>query len=1017
MLRCRLPARRAITSVLAAALLLPGLGIADPPAVQWAAVEQAEAVVYQAFEQNFVQPDAERCRSHQADIERLAELAPQSLTVQWLRVACLRAAGHTRRAERLKDKVIAQLQAQHVPTTEPAIDLHLPLYVNFDARALAGLLGEQLVDVELRLADHWARIDWLALYVDAQGHERRVLFDASARSSAQLRRGVEDMEVPAGRKPWLAQEMEVFPAFWMFQSWRQAEADEALFAAAAATFGGNSDADPQEVRALAAIALASDQGLFRVRHATWLLRQRRNLPTDALSALAQAFLGKGEHELGNQIFETLLPASDARLSDALVLMAALSHHGVVLPRSAVQRDRYLRAYAKRRSAAEADFRFAMLLLDDSLGLRDQQTARQRLAAAGKLGFGSAWVALYEDCAAAQTKSPAAEPVCETARLTEGLQQASRAGNGIATRLLARQLLDQRPSQHRQREALYRLAIAQGDSEAPWYLVSSLNERGAAPTPRWREWLELGVRRGDRYALHAMGALYRFGKGVAADRLQGCFWYERAAELGLVRGMRAFAESLADHGCGLPEAEAREVLQRWLGRAVARGSTGAMVRLARFHEQWGTSADLVSARALFAAAAARKDGEAIARLAWLCEHGIGGPVDAACAFTHYRQWAAADDNGDGLNNLGRMYWNGFGVSADLKQARALFESAIAKGSVHAHCNLGELLLDGDDPTLHARGRDLIAQAAQQRNQRCMLRLGEAYAYGRDGLETSAGRATEWLRAAHALDPKNRDTTRVLADWLSNRDNPQPDLAQAWRLLDTDRAGFCTERAYLHLSLGEPAAAIAALETSPARGRAECDALLATVLTHVQGRDPAALARAEALLAGLPKPLSPEARLARARIALHQGRLTAALDDFGALRGEKFVAHYWLARFCREHRPCPLSAAAAQEAWQRIEALNGADRNNLAWLLATDPLVDAEAARFALGLIESLPETSVDASYMDTLACAQARVGAHTAARASAARALALARAQQLSNVADYSARVAQLDAGQTCDSPE
>lgn len=1000
--------------VLLWATLAFGSGIADLKASErdWRAIGTAEDALLEALDQELIQPDGRRCAQARNSLDKLAALAADALTVAWVQVACLRAVGEERRAERQREAALRRVDQIAMPNIDPTVDLRIGLVSHYDARALAGLLGEPLLDLEIRLTSDWARIEWMALYVDAAGRERRVLFDATELGVAQLRRQVDAMDVADARRPWLLKEMAVFPAWWMYQSWRHSEDDEPLFAAAAASFGGYLGDDAGRIRTLAAIALKSSEMQFRVRHANWLLSQRRRMQGDTLATLSESLFGGGQLELDKQLFETLLPASDARLSEALALVAALSHHGVGLPKSARQRDQYLKAYAARRSAAEADYAFGRLLLSDDLGLEDATEGRQRLYAAARQGFLWAWSVLATHCEQLGQKGELPSQ-CASGPLTAGLKAASKAGDGDATRQLAERLLGAKPARHKPAERLLRLAAAQGDPYAPWYLVAAWRDAGKKPAAPWRDVLLTGMQRGDAYALTGLGRLYRDGDGVPADPQEACFWYERAAERYQVEAMMQLTDLLDAGRCPQSAEQARTDMRRWLDLAAQLDHPAALVRLSELVQRWDPENGPGEARGLLQRAAAADHLDAIARLGWMCEHGEGGEVDAKCALANYHRWAEQD--ADGLNNLARLYHHGFGVRADLDKAQQLYRQAAAGGSHHAQCNLAFLLLEQPDEATQREGHAFIERAAQSGNHYCRVRLGEAYAYGRDGRAADPALATRWLTLAQQKDEEDASGTLALLRWQLSSRNPDRSVAAAEQLLLAQPLRFCDELVELWLQQSDlPTTTRRLRELKPATST-ECRTLLAEMLTW-GSPDAAGLAEARQLLAELPVPLTQRARLLRARIALHERRPADAIRDLLPLKDDSAVAQYWLARLCgATDTACPLDPSTSRQLAERVRALTGNRGNDLAFLLAVDPLADAQAWQFAHELMQGLDGIEKVPGWLDTRACTEARTGRFEQARTSAelARQLAVEAGRQTDY---YDRRITQLTQREVCSHP-
>lgn len=968
----------------------------------WTQLEKHEDALIAAFSTEFASPKASQCQQQRKLLDRFARLAPDALTVRWLQLACAEALEQTRKARRQRaalEKLLLQ-QSQPVPAT--SADLGLPLFSLLDARALGALLGESLFDVQLRLDPGWSRVYLDAIYVSESGHERRVRFEATARYQAQLQSWVADLDDTAEARRLLHQEMEVFAGWWIYGFWQDSTAGVTL--AAAAEFAEMLGQDEAQVRKLYLAAIADDQVQVRVSYARHLLRARQRLVANPVGAIVDAFRGGGEQKLNDEIVDVLLPATESRYSDALVLMAALSHKGLILPQSTTQRDRFLRAYAKRRSVAEGDYRLARILLDQSLGLADPNEGRQRLVAAATAGYAPAWGRWSEVCEEHKKWSQ-----CESGQLAAGLEAASKAGHAYATEILYDDRYPNLDAQERLK--LLELAIRQGSRFAPYAAAAVLAEHWPRKLARRIELYRLAIARGDARGLHAMGRLFATGDGVKADPVQACFWYERAAERDQDKAMVALAGLLQEQQCGPERKDAAKDARKWLERAVELGNSAAQLNLAEHLRRSGKPADLARARKLLDLAVQAGQTDAYVSLAWMCEHGDGGPVDLECAAKFYQRGA---DTGaaESLNNLGRMYLAGSGVPQDSARALELFTAASEAGSVYAHCNLGLMLVELADAEQQRTGRTLIERAAEGGNAVCVIDLGEAYAYGRKSFEIDAVKANRWLEQAHVQDGGKGDGTVALANWLDHRNNPQRDPARAMALLQAHPVEHCVPMAAMWLRRRDYDQAIASLAPGDQAGALACEMDLAILLSFRQPplRD---LDRARKLL--LAQPESDAVHFYLARLDLHAGQIDRALERLARMPEHNAFASYWLARYCPQRPSCPLDAEAARARTEALASLTGNDRNDLAWLLVADPLLDQPAAEFALGLMQGMPELENSPAWLDTLACAQARLGDFPAAVATSRRAEAAAL-KRGADTAFYVARSAELALNQACDHP-
>ena len=115
-------------------------------------------------------------------------------------------------------------------------------------------------------------------------------------------------------------------------------------------------------------------------------------------------------------------------------------------------------------------------------------------------------------------------------------------------------------------------------------------------------------------------------------------------------------------------------------------------------------DCITARQILEPLAEQNDLEAMLMLGFMFEAGKNGILqDYSEAFKWYQR-SAQGNNAMGLFHNGRMYYNGFYVSRDDREAEKLFIKAIQKGHIKAQYYLGMLYEDGitdvrgEDPVL-------------------------------------------------------------------------------------------------------------------------------------------------------------------------------------------------------------------------------------------------------------------------------------------------------------------------------
>jgi TPR repeat protein len=159
-----------------------------------------------------------------------------------------------------------------------------------------------------------------------------------------------------------------------------------------------------------------------------------------------------------------------------------------------------------------------------------------------------------------------------------------------------------------------------------------------------QWYRKAADEGNALAQYAMGKFYAAGRGVTNDMHEAVQWWLKAAGQDQVEAEARLGElyliPTAQYGTNyLNYAEAL----KWLHKAAAQGSTGAMNNLGVAYE-----------------------------------HGLGLMPDFKEAARWYR---AAAELGDDLGqaNLGQLYFDGRGVEFDLAQAYKWFKLSAGKGN--------------------------------------------------------------------------------------------------------------------------------------------------------------------------------------------------------------------------------------------------------------------------------------------------------------------------------------------------
>jgi tetratricopeptide (TPR) repeat protein len=149
--------------------------------------------------------------------------------------------------------------------------------------------------------------------------------------------------------------------------------------------------------------------------------------------------------------------------------------------------------------------------------------------------------------------------------------------------------------------------------------------------------------GNKLAMHNIGSMYYYGRGVPVDLEKSKGWFQKAADLGFTRAMAGLAEVFLDESHG--------------------------------------TADYKKALTLLEQAAALGLPSAMTSLGYLYEQGRGVPRALELARKWYVEAAELGDP-TAMRNLGIWYQNGFGVEKDLFEAKRWYEQAAVRGDADA-----------------------------------------------------------------------------------------------------------------------------------------------------------------------------------------------------------------------------------------------------------------------------------------------------------------------------------------------
>ncbi len=124
---------------------------------------------------------------------------------------------------------------------------------------------------------------------------------------------------------------------------------------------------------------------------------------------------------------------------------------------------------------------------------------------------------------------------------------------------------------------------------------------------------------------------------------------------------------------------------------------------------------------------------------------GYKKSAATAFERYMK-AATAGNTDGMYEVGEAYRLGEGVNKDSELAVQWLEKAVGREHTQSITSLGAEYLFSQKIVRRADGLKLLRVAAEKKDLQAQVWLGEALAFGEDGVEPNPEEGQKWLKIA-------------------------------------------------------------------------------------------------------------------------------------------------------------------------------------------------------------------------------------------------------------------------------
>ena len=369
--------------------------------------------------------------------------------------------------------------------------------------------------------------------------------------------------------------------------------------------------------------------------------------------------------------------------------------------------------------------------------------------------------------------------------------------------------------------LFAQVAADGDVRGAYHLARSLAEDDPG-SPDWAaaaRWYRWGAEQGDADCARELGTAYELSRGVPRDPAEAMRWFGVASEQGNAAAMRLIGLMVL-RGDGVRQDP--ETACRWLEAAAERDDLEAALALADMYERgdgvetnpttaahwyWVAAGDVVDefpeavlaglrrlvpallelaeagdpaaqfylarvktagideARSLafMQSAAAQGHPEACYGMAILYRDGLRGlPRDLETSF----RWCLASASAGwwpAEHDLGLMYARGYGVEADVEEARTWFLQAAEQGDTQSMYQLW-LTAEGRPQAERDEAVRWLRLAAVGGERDAMWYLGDAYLDG-DCVPQDPIQAARWFMASVAAGGSGQQELAVLASELT------------------------------------------------------------------------------------------------------------------------------------------------------------------------------------------------------------------------------------------------------------
>jgi TPR repeat protein len=318
---------------------------------------------------------------------------------------------------------------------------------------------------------------------------------------------------------------------------------------------------------------------------------------------------------------------------------------------------------------------------------------------------------------------------------------------------------------------------------------------------------------------------------------------------------------------------------------------------------------------------------------------------------------------------------------------------------------------------------MQRAADSGDGQCQLKLGVDYRYGNVGLAADMGKAKNYLKLAdeqHLAEASAQLAEIAMYEHEDDDQQIRSGFAELTRLADANgtRAQFLLGEACI---LGrpwprDPACARRRFQQAAEQGFAAAAYNLGILLESELG-GPVDLDSAEVWFRKAVELGVAQSRYDLGRLLLLRGRAAEGIQNLLAVvAGNRHIAAYVVTRYCTEHIDCGVASTQRAQFEKILKDMPEETKHEVAWSLATDALSDAKDGRYAVQLMESMPEKDrAKWDRIDTLAASYARAGEFDLAVRSQRQAIASAPSDMLQRMRKIlNERLTLYQSRKTCD---